>query len=183
MRTIKFTQAKGGQGTTTVAVAYAARLAAEGHTATVAGHDPDSLAAVTGQGPWAQGTREVAPNLFVGDPGAGAYDTAVLVLDGTDLPADVTYLVTRNCYLALRAAMRLNLDQVAGVVLLEEPGRSLTDWDVADVLGRTVVARIEASPAVARAVDAGTLVCRTRARESLEPLGLIDGHARGYAAP
>lgn len=68
-------------------------------------------------------------------------------------------MVTRSCYLALRAAM--NAQVVAdGVVVIAEPGRSLNDRDVSDVLSVPVVASIVADPAIARAVDAGLLVRR-----------------------
>ena len=64
--------------------------------------------------------------------------------------------VTRACYLALRRALRVGVD-ADGVVLLAEPGRALGRRDVADLLGLPVVGVVEADPAVARAVDAGTL--------------------------
>ena len=47
-----------------------------------------------------------------------------------------------------------------GVVLVEEPGRSLTAADVARAVGAPVVARIDVDPAIARAVDAGLLAAR-----------------------
>ena len=67
-------------------------------------------------------------------------------------------LVTRACYLALARGCRL--PRPDGIVLLEEPGRSLTAADVARALGAPVVARITVDPAVARAVDAGLLAAR-----------------------
>lgn len=67
--------------------------------------------------------------------------------------------VTRACYLSLRRAMRIGVD-ADGVVLVAEPGRALKRRDVADVLGLPVVGVVEADPAVARAVDAGTLARR-----------------------
>lgn len=73
--------------------------------------------------------------------------------------AGSSLLVTRACYLSLRRAMRVGVD-ADGVVLLAEPGRSLGRRDVAEVLGIPVIGVVEADPAVARAVDAGTLVRR-----------------------
>jgi hypothetical protein len=55
--------------------------------------------------------------------------------------------VTRACYL----------------VVLAEPGRSLDSRDVATVLGLPLLGVVEADPAVARAIDAGTLVRRVPA--------------------
>lgn len=68
-------------------------------------------------------------------------------------------LVTRPCYLALRRAAReaVRADAVALVV---DPGRALDRRDVAQVLGLPVAGVLEVDPAVARAVDAGTLVTR-----------------------
>jgi len=75
--------------------------------------------------------------------------------------ADVALVVVRGCYLALRRAVRADLlHGTAGVVVIEEPGRSLGAGEVADVLGRPVVARVGLRPTVARAVDAGVLVTR-----------------------
>lgn len=73
--------------------------------------------------------------------------------------AGTSLFVTRACYLALRRAMRVGVD-ADGVVLLAEPGRALGRRDVAEVLGLPVVGVVEADPAVARAVDAGTLARR-----------------------
>lgn len=73
--------------------------------------------------------------------------------------ADRSLLVTRPCYLALRRAARLPL-RPAGVVLVEEPGRSLTRYDLESVLGVPVVSRVELDAAVARALDAGLLLRR-----------------------
>ncbi len=70
-----------------------------------------------------------------------------------------TLMVIRPCYLALRAAMSIPV-VADGVVVLTEPGRSLTDRDVGDVLSVPVVASIAADPAIARAADAGLLVQR-----------------------
>lgn len=68
-------------------------------------------------------------------------------------------LVTRPCYLALRRAVAT--DVVAdGVVLVQEPGRSLDRRDVADVLSLPVLAQVDLDPALARSVDAGLLARR-----------------------
>jgi hypothetical protein len=67
-------------------------------------------------------------------------------------------LVTRACYLSLLRASRS--PRPDGIVLVEEPGRSLTAADVARAVGAPVVARISVDPAIARAVDAGLLAAR-----------------------
>ena len=96
--------------------------------------------------------------------------------------ADASLLVVRPCYLALRRAVRLEATRrAAGVVLVEEPGRALGTREVADVLGRPVVARIPVRDTIARAVDAGVLP--TRLPEPLER-AVRDALARvGFAAP
>jgi hypothetical protein len=81
--------------------------------------------------------------------------------------ADASVVVVRGCYLALRRAVHSPLlERAAGVVLLEEPGRSLGAGEIADVLDRPVLARVPVRAAVARAVDAGVLAARLP-----EPLG------------
>ncbi len=65
--------------------------------------------------------------------------------------------VTRPCYMALRRAKSLRV-AADGIVLLDEPGRSLTARDVSEVLELPVVGVVEADPQVSRAVDSGTLV-------------------------
>lgn len=75
--------------------------------------------------------------------------------------ADVSVVVVRGCYLALRRAVRNPLTaRAAGVVLVEEPGRALGDHEVAELLERPVLARFPVRASVARAVDAGVLACR-----------------------
>lgn len=67
--------------------------------------------------------------------------------------------VTRACYLALRRARSIGVD-ADGVVVLDEPGRALGPRDVSEVLGLPVLGVVEADPAVARAVDSGTIARR-----------------------
>lgn len=75
--------------------------------------------------------------------------------------ADASVVVVRGCYLALRRAVgHPALGRVQGVVLVDEPGRSLGARDVEDVLGAPVLAVVEARAATARAVDAGVLASR-----------------------
>lgn len=102
--------------------------------------------------------------------------------------ADVSFVVLRGCYLALRRAVHASaLARTTGAVLVEEPGRSLSAKEVADVLDIPVVARIPVRPGVARAVDAGVLPARLPeqlarpAAEVLHRSGLLPAR-RGAAA-
>jgi hypothetical protein len=75
--------------------------------------------------------------------------------------AHVAVVVMRGCYLALRRAVHSPLlARTAGAVLLDEPGRSLTAREVAEVLDVPVLVRVPVRSAVARAVDAGVLAVR-----------------------
>lgn len=73
--------------------------------------------------------------------------------------ADRTLLVTRGCYLAVRAAVR-RPTAATGVVLVAEPGRALGAREIEAALGLPVVATVLVDPGVARAVDAGLLAAR-----------------------
>jgi len=75
--------------------------------------------------------------------------------------ADAAVVVVRGCYLALRRAVRSPaLPSAVAAVLVDEPGRSLTRREIADVLGVPVIARVPMRDTVARAVDAGVLPSR-----------------------
>jgi MinD-like ATPase involved in chromosome partitioning or flagellar assembly len=73
--------------------------------------------------------------------------------------ADRSILVTRPCFLALRRARSAAVSPTE-VVLVTEPGRSITRHDVESALGAQVIATVPFDPAVARAVDAGLLATR-----------------------
>lgn len=83
-------------------------------------------------------------------------DGAALVVAAS---ATRSVLVTRACFLALRRALQAPL-RPSEIVLLTEPGRSLTRHDVEDCVGAPVVAEVAVDPSVARAVDAGLLATR-----------------------
>lgn len=80
---------------------------------------------------------------------------------GTSLAgaATLSLLVLRPCYLALRRALRAPI-KPSGVVLVDEPGRSLSRHDVEDVLGVPVRAVVPCLDVISRAVDAGLLAAR-----------------------
>lgn len=73
--------------------------------------------------------------------------------------AERRWLVTRPCYLALRAAAKLPCAPT-GIVLVDEPGRALGAGDIESSLGAPVVTQLLVDPAVARAVDSGLLLAR-----------------------
>jgi len=95
-----------------------------------------------------------------------AGDGRVVVADCGSVPSPITVamaasanlslLVVRPCYLALRRAVKAPVEASA-VVLVGEPQRSLQQADVEDVLGLEVRAAVPWRPAVATAVDAGLL--------------------------
>ena len=73
--------------------------------------------------------------------------------------AQRSILVIRPCYLALRRAMASPL-RPSEVVVIREPGRTLSRHDVELAVGAPVRVEIEADPAVARAVDSGLMAGR-----------------------
>jgi cellulose biosynthesis protein BcsQ len=88
--------------------------------------------------------------------------------------ADRSLLVVRSCYLALRHVTRC-ARRIDGVVLIEEPGRSLGADDVAAVAGAPVVARVRCEPQVARVVDAGLLCSRMPRAVERAMLDIVEG--------
>ena len=163
--------AKGGQGTTTVALALAA-LVAEHRPAAVSSTRPDDLAAMAGVAP-GSGPQALAPQLQLVAPGVAPPGTVVVEDLGRldelsdrwpgQPPATRRWLVVRGpCYLALRCAVEAPW-RPDGVVVLSEPGRALASPDVAAVLGVDVVATVGVDPDVARRIDAGLLLAGPRA--------------------
>ena len=101
--------------------------------------------------------------------------------------SDLSVVVLRPCYLALRRAATDELVRSAsGVVVVEEQGRALGTREVADVLGVPVLVSVPVRASIARVVDAGVLVARLpdglarSARTLLERLGVRS--SRGHAA-
>lgn len=118
------------------------------------------------------------------DAGTAATPAARALLE----VSDVSLVVVRPCYVTLRRAVRLALvGRAAGIVLVEEPERALGAREIADVLGRPVVARVPVKGAIARAVDAGVLPSRLpdglarAAGDALRAVGLV-ASTRGAAA-
>jgi cellulose biosynthesis protein BcsQ len=93
--------------------------------------------------------------VVIADCGSAPSPTSLALAAG----ADLSLLVLRPCYLALRRALKAPVE-ASGVVLVGEPQRSLQQADVEDVLGLRVRAGIPWKPAIATAVDAGLLARR-----------------------
>lgn len=115
-----------------------------------------------GDGPLPEGRAPVLAALLAGDPrhvvvDCGTAPTGVALAVAARAPRSL--LVTRACFLSLRRAIGGAL-RPTEVVLVAEPGRSLTAHDVGAALGVPVVAVVASDPAVARAVDAGLLSSR-----------------------
>ena len=144
-----------------------------------------------GGGPWAGGVGAPLAAALAGH-GSAVVD-AGMISDATSGPAldlaagaTASLLVLRPCFLALRRAVCAPL-RGSGVVLVDEPQRSLGRADVEAALGVPVVAVLPWYPAVARRVDAGLLgsgLPRAVARALQPALGWA-GHGPGRpgAAP
>lgn len=115
-----------------------------------------------GDGPLHEPRAHVLAALLVADPRTVVVDCGTAPSGAERIVAaagERSVLVTRACFLSLRRALAGPL-RPTEVVLVAEPGRSLTRHDVATALGAPVVAVVELDPAVARAVDAGLLASR-----------------------
>lgn len=169
IRTLAFSGAKGGQGTTTVAAATAVIAAGHAPTTLVTPEASDAATLLGLPRPDDGGPIQVTPTLWLASEVVEG--TAVAIIDGPPLPAaSERYLVVRGpCYLALAAALRHD-SPPDGIVLLHEPGRSLTARDVTEVTGIPVVAQVPVSDVVARAIDAGLLLARLHHLADLRPL-------------
>jgi hypothetical protein len=99
--------------------------------------------------------------------------------------ADISVVVVRDCYLALRRALRSDLSGAAGVVAMDDEYRALRPRDIADVLRLPVLASVPVCPPVSRSVDAGVLPGRMpaglqrAARRFVDRLGLGEHRERG----
>lgn len=187
-----FYAAKGGQGCSVTAAAYALALAERADIDPVhliAADGTDDLAAVLGLPPCEYHGATVKPGLIlsigsespwrVAESAADAGRTVVVDAGHHAGPAELerhgfrSVLVTRSCYLALRRAV--TLPRPAAAVVILEAGRSLNLADVTAVTGAPAVG-IDYSPAVARAVDAGLLAARTPTA-LVKSLALLDAVA------
>lgn len=174
MQTIEFVGVRGGHGTTTIALAAAATLAASGPT-DIAAHDPDALCVAVGS---ASGVAPFqltdAVRLTMDAPGVDVVDAGTLeqYLDlgpFDDEPARALLSARERLrigvlrgpdYVGLRTLCDNQEAQLDGIVVVSEAGRALDHRDVAHVTGRAVVAVVEHTPLVARAIDAGLFLRR-----------------------
>jgi hypothetical protein len=124
--------------------------------------------------------RELADAL-VANPGHWIVDAGTGPARAMLDVADHAMVVTRYCYLALRAAHRLGL-RATGAVTIREEGRALTQVEVERIVGAPVVADIPWTPDVARSVDAGLLGGWRIAREVQQPLDKLVAWTRQVPA-
>ena len=165
MQQISIIGAKGGVGATTVACALALDLARTADAVPgeigIVGYHRDDIAATFGC--YTKNADRLSADIEYGngtmitvcDYGPGSID----MLERESGPA---YLVTRACYLALRRSAHdpKKMSMIDGVILIEEPGRALSRREVADVLGKPLVATIPFDPSIARMNDAGVMAVR-----------------------
>lgn len=181
-RTITFTGARGGHGTTTVAAVVALHAARHAPTVLVS-PDIDAACALLGASCSGDAAIDVFPGLSLAADRPDAADSRLVVVDEGTLaskpPGDPTaaeehYLVLRGpCYVALATTLAADIDGIKGIVLVTERDRSLRPCDVTDVLGIPVVATVTLSPQVARAIDAGLLPSRYSRLRDLDDLRAI----------
>ena len=116
---------------------------------------PPGPGPATGRGADLAAALAIDDRTVVVDAGASPTGPALDVV-GT---ADISLLVIRPCFLALRRAVAAPV-RPSGLVLVRETGRALTRRDVEEALQVPVRAELVVEPAVARAVDAGLLATR-----------------------
>ena len=167
--------ARGGHGTTTVACALAVMSAAQGPT-TLAAADLDTAAAVLGLPRPTTTPISVVGSLRLDSVSGAGAAVGTTIVDGGTIAAGppagpgLRIAVLRGpCYLALATLLAHGRDY-DGVVVVEEPDRSLTARDISDVLDVPVLATVRTSPTVARAIDAGMLVARAHRLADLADL-------------
>jgi hypothetical protein len=178
IRRITVTGARGGQGTSTVAAVIAA-FAAGHRPARLAATEPDAVAALLGLSAPASRDPRPIPVTDMLQLGDGPIDDDILTVvdagrvDQLPAPTDngISLVVVRGpCYLALRSLPSIGGPRPDGIVLVREAGRSLTARDVADIAGVAVIAQVDVTSTVARAIDAGLLISRLHRLDELAPL-------------
>jgi len=166
--TVTLVGARGGSGTSTVAAALALHAAGDTPTSLLT-HDPTAMARLLGT----TGALPAPDHPFAAGPGLtvagleGPSDAVTIIDAGCaaaikTLPADGRrYAVVRGpCYLALSTLVSLPDLRPDGVILVAEPGRSLSAADTSAILGIPVVATVPVRPSIARLIDAGLLAGR-----------------------
>lgn len=165
---IGFISAKGGQGVTATAAAYALVMSEQHQVCLV---PTDDTRAALGM---PEGAVEVNDSLRLVDT---PDEWILTVLDGQ--PGDETILVTTSCYMALRRAVKMlarpDAPKLSGIIVIDEPGRAITPDDVERTIGAPVLAVIPRDPVIARAIDAGLLAFRVPSsiRHPLARVGIV----------
>lgn len=128
---------------------------AEGVSVIAAGERRPSEERQAGDGRWYELAAHLRadPRPVLVDAGSGSPPEALLAA------ADGSLLVTRACYVSVRRAVATGVVPT-GIVLVDEPGRSLRADDLEAAIGAPVVSTVLLDPAIARAADAGLLVAR-----------------------
>jgi hypothetical protein len=194
IRTITVAGARGGSGASTLAAGIALYTARYASTELVAA-ERDTTAALLGLAGTqdARSPIDVADRLTLAATPTGSAKIAVIDaqrLDQLDTQPDGLLLVALRgpCYLGLRTITTTTVVRADGIVLLAEPGRSLTRRDVSDVCDVPVMAEIAVTANVARTIDAGLLVTRLHQLREFSALRryldrLIDPHDSEAPAP
>ena len=193
MTRIALAGAKGGQGTTTIALILAAALAQHAPTTIAAPQPAELVALAAGSGlrqpPTQAASQQLAQRLTAASLNDGAHHphSTHYVLDLGTLtaaqtaaggPADIRYVVHRGPdYLALWHHVRQNW-AADGIILQSEPGRALRPTDATDITGIPVLATIPITATIARTIDAGLLLARLTTTPGLAPL-LALAHTAG----
>jgi len=166
MKGTSFYSVKGGAGCTTVAAAFALLETRQHPRVTLKAKDYSDACAVLGlpMFPAGNSTQKVSHRLTLEPWGAPPDDIPTvydygLVGGNEEMPGARVFCVLRPCYLHLRR-FQLSSIPATGIVLVDEPGRTLSRQDVEEVCGVPVVAQLCIDAAVARAIDSGLLATR-----------------------
>lgn len=164
-RKFNFFTTAGGQGCTTAAIAFALRLAHSNLRVGLCGdpHLPAHLGIPTPM----DDTHQVTDSLtWMTTEYAKEYGDQhdVIIEDfGRDPISDgdsgCRIFVTKQCYVSVHAYVREG-HEANGCIILEEPGRALTQLDIERATDLKCLKTITWDPGVFRAVDAGLLTSR-----------------------
>lgn len=155
---------KGGQGCSVTAAAVAIKAAEQGDKVLLVdvSHQCDMLGLLgMGEAEAVDPTDNLT--VIVGRYPADEFQGYDLVVTdwGVQYPtqAGCKLLVTKACYLSLRAIVKANT-KPDGVILIKEEGRALTSQDVASAIGSPIWGTVPHDPQIARTVDAGLMAAR-----------------------
>lgn len=169
--------ARGGQGTSTTAAALALLATRRDHRVELITDELDTMRGLLGFAEASDDTDavEAVPGLVLCSTPTG--DADLVLCDHTRVQTvqraceGPTLVVLRGpCYLSLRRTVDLVRSGVDGIVIVREPGRSLTNRDVTEITGLPVVAETLVTPQVARSIDAGVLATTIGRRSEFNAL-------------